>query len=198
MARGSVGTDVSDCGRKDLSKEGRLRETRGRRYTVMFAAAATLAIAACVDGATAPVGTVTPAGLAPAASASDGQVMQSITGNGQTAGLRTFDVSVEGRADGSVTGWVCVRHRGSGGAHVRVAVDCLHVNGNHAWGGGTIAFAVDPENIGNPYAFMVVDNGEGVNAPPDEIVSVQAFLDCRTEWSRGTRQVTIGNLQVRG
>lgn len=175
-----------------------MRERRNSRFTVKLAVAATLAIAACVDGVTAPVGTATPAGLAPAASASDVQVVQSVTGNGHLAGLRTYDVSVEKRADGSVTGWFHVRYRGAGGAHVRVAVDCLHINANRAWGGGTIVFAVNPANIGNPYAFMVVDNGEGVNAPPDEIVTVHDYLDCTTEWSRGTRQLTIGNLQVRG
>lgn len=61
-----------------------------------------------------------------------------------------------------------------------------------------IVFAVDPATIGNPYAFMVVDNGEGANAQPDEIVTVRGYLDCTTEWSLGTRQLTIGNLQIRG
>lgn len=97
-----------------------------------------------------------------------------------------------------MTGWLNVRHRGAGGAHIRVAANCLHVVGNQAWVGGVVMAAVDPANIGQPYSFRVVDNGEGSNPRPDEIRTLQEYRDCTTEWSDATRALTIGNLQVRG
>jgi hypothetical protein len=72
------------------------------------------------------------------------------------------------------------------------------VVGNRAWAAGTVVSAVSPDNIGRPYSFRFIDNGEGVGAPPDEI-GVGRFLetDCMTEPTIGLRQLTIGNLQIR-
>ena len=157
-----------------------------------------LGLAACADVPFEP-GT-TGALSAPDAvmSAAGAGVVQSVTGSGHAQGIRTYTVSVVKLADGTVTGWFHVRHRGKGGAHVRVAVDCLHVAGNRAWGGGVIVQGANPANIGTPYSFNVVDNGEGGNAPPDEIRTEWTYNDCTSEWDHGTRPLTIGNLQVRG
>lgn len=163
---------------------------------------AVLGLAACEDAPLAPgepAFLIDPASPVPSAGAA---VVQSVTGNGHLVSptvSRTYTVSVLKLADGTVTGWFHVNQRGRGGAHVRVAVDCLHVNGNRAWAGGVVVDAFDPANIGLPYSFRVVDNGEGGNAAPDEIVTVRhSWLDCTTEWDLGTRPLTSGNLQVRG
>ena len=77
-------------------------------------------------------------------------------------------------------------------------VECLHVSGNQAWATGTIVAALDPRNIGLPYSFHFIDNGEGINAPPDEIgVERYGDYDCAQEPDIETRQIKIGNLQIR-
>lgn len=154
-----------------------------------------LGLAACGD---APLAPEEPSFItAQAAVGSGPPVVQSVTGNGHDVGARTYTMAVFKLADGTVRGWFHVRHRGKGGAHVRVAVDCLHVVGNRAWGGGVIVAAADPGSIGDPYSFRVIDNGEGGYAPADRITTRHEYLDCATEWDSSTRELTIGNLQVR-
>jgi hypothetical protein len=167
---------------------------------VLAAAAALVCVgvAACDSAPLAPGDIASGAVPDAAMSVADARVIQSVTGNGSVHGARTYTVSVHKLAGGTVTGWFHVRHRGKGGTHIRVAVDCLHVNGNRAWAGGVIVEAANPANIGLRYSFRVIDNGEGGGAPPDEINSQWTGLDCTSEWDSATRPLTIGNLQVRG
>lgn len=158
---------------------------------------AALALAACQDDPVAPG----LAGATPTFSMSDARVVQSVTGNGHVVGSRTYSVDVRKLADGSVTGWYHVQHRGKGGTRLWVAPDCMRVVGNKAWIGGVVVAAAAPGNVGQPYAFRVVDTGEGAQAEPDSIQTggIGVFLDCTSEWHLGPgRALTIGNLQVRG
>lgn len=173
-----------------------LREQWNRHAAVAVAAVA-VALWGCVDASTAPT-TASEGAAVAALSASGSPVVQSVTGNGHLADTRTYTFQVHKRADGTVSGWMHVRYRGPGGAHIRVEANCLHVVGNQAWVGGVIVFAADPANVGLPYSFKVVDNGEGANAPPDEIRTEHVYHDCTSEWGGATRALTIGNLQVRG
>jgi hypothetical protein len=128
-------------------------------------------------------------------------VFQSVSGNAHVMGEpveRTVTFEIRKHADGSVEGWYNAAARGRGGADIKVRVDCLHVVGNKAWAGGTIVEAVNPANIGRPVSLRFIDNGEGVNAPPDEFGGIWEYHDCATEPDLPTRQLTIGNLQVRG
>ena len=133
---------------------------------------------------------------------SDGEVVQSVTGNGHMVDAmvdRTVTINILKFADGTVEGWYHALGRGPAGASIRVRIDCLHVVGNQAWAGGTVVAAVDPDNIGRPYSFRFIDNGEGANAPPDEIGAARfEYYDCETEPDIELRPLTAGNLQVRG
>ena len=112
---------------------------------------------------------------------------------------RTITFNILKRANGTVEGWYHILARGPGGAHVRIAVECLHVVDNQAWATGTIVDAKDPDNIGLPYSMRFVDNGQDADAEPDEIGG-ERFVgyDCTTEPEIQLRELTIGNLQVRG
>ena len=131
----------------------------------------------------------------------DTDVVQSVSGSGHLVGEpveRTVTFDIRKRADGSVHGFYHSLARGPGGAHIRVRIECLHVTGNQAWATGTIVAAIDPDNIGRPYSVRFIDNGEGANAPPDEIGTEQFVdYDCATEPDRPVRQLTIGNLLIR-
>lgn len=131
----------------------------------------------------------------------DKDVIQSVSGSGhltEGAIYRTVTFNILKRVDGTVEGWYRSLRRGRGGARIRVRVECLHVTGNQAWASGSIVAALDPGNIGRPYSFRFIDNGEGANAPPDEI-GVERFedYDCELEPDIATRQIKIGNLQIR-
>jgi hypothetical protein len=171
--------------------------TRLLTWAVLGLAFVCLGIAACAEAPVEP----DPSALltdAPALLMNGNGVVASVTGIGRPQGTRFYTVDARRMKDGTATGWFHANTVGKGGARVRVAVNCLHVNGNRAWGGGVIVAAVNPANIGLPFAFRVIDNGEGAGAPPDEIQTVWGFLDCTTEWPSSTRLIAVGNLQVRG
>ena len=130
-----------------------------------------------------------------------GKVIQSVSGNAHVMDEpveKTVTFDIRKYADGSVYGWYNASVRGRGGADIKVRLDCLHVVGNQAWTGGTIVEAVNPNNIGRAVSMRFIDNGEGVNAPPDEFGGIWQDYECATEPDLSTRQVIIGNLRVRG
>jgi hypothetical protein len=128
-------------------------------------------------------------------------VVQSVSGNAHLMGEgsdATVTFVIRKHADGSVDGWYNASRRGKAGADIKVRMECLHVVDNQAWAGGTIVEAVNPDNVGRPVSYRFIDNGEGVNAPPDEFGGIWEENDCATEPDLDTRPVTIGNLKVRG
>jgi hypothetical protein len=160
-----------------------------------------LVIASCTDTPIGPGETAYLAGLRGAEGFSGADVLQSVSGNAHLiddTSSRTVTFQMRKLADGSVDGWYNASVRGPGGADVRVRVDCLHVVGNQAWAGGTIVAAVDPDNVGRSVSMRFIDNGEGASALPDEFGGIWEYHDCASEPDLLTRQLTIGNLQVRG
>jgi hypothetical protein len=161
-----------------------------------------LGVTACTEAPLEPEAIAALDGAGQAYLKSNMHVVQSVSGNGHLVDgtvHRTVTFNIRKRANGTVTGWYHTLARGPGGAHVRVSMECLHVAGNQAWATGTIVAAVNPDNIGQPYSVRFVDGGEGSGAPPDEI-GVEAFADydCTSEPDISMRQLTIGNLQIRG
>jgi len=140
--------------------------------------------------------------LAPTASCADDDVVQSVTGNGHYLGDprdRTTTFSMRKYGDGTVTGWYKMQAREGGGARLHVSIECLHVVDNQAWATGTVIVAADPGNVGRPYSFRFVDNGEGGNVSPDEIGAARfEYHDCMTEPTIPLRSLEVGNLQIRG
>jgi len=160
-----------------------------------------LGLTSCTDTPLEPREEAFPAGARGADRISDMDVIQSVSGNAHLIDdpvEKTVTFDIRKRADGSVEGWYNASARGPGGADIKVRVECLHVIGNQAWAKGTIVAAVNPDNIGRPSSMRFIDNGEGANAPPDEFGGVWEDYDCVTEPDLSTRQLTIGNLQIRG
>jgi hypothetical protein len=104
--------------------------------------------------------------------------LQSATGFGRVhLGLpfRNFAFSARKSSDGTVTGQAEL-HRSDSGVIVHIGIDCLNVLGNVA----VISGEVTASNssllpVGTDELFAVQDNGEGPDAPTDEITL--AFSD---------------------
>lgn len=89
--------------------------------------------------------------------------------------------------------------------------DCLLVEGNHAVVGARITEVGDPDFdffIGQYLYFQVIDNGEGSNAPEDQMyttVFIEEFLDCEQmcpscvdyEEFGPPVEISSGNIQVK-
>lgn len=94
---------------------------------------------------------------------SHGQVVTLVTGSWAVNGVRTFAFTARRYADGTVGGeWKRVNQPNPNHGDIV----CLNIVGNQAWIGtieerGTYA----PGEGG----FRVIDNGEGENAPPDQM-----------------------------
>lgn len=105
-------------------------------------------------------------------------VDQSATGSGsftvvtQQGDWRTFSFTARRRADGSVAGqWERIRRQDGNAADSKShgVVTCFTIIDNQAWIGGfaTSGLFSTPPNNGS--AFRVVDNGQGANAPADQM-----------------------------
>lgn len=101
-----------------------------------------------------------------------GSVVQSVTGSGHfttdQADFRTFSFTARRYADGSVNGqWERIR-RTTGNAERKShgKVTCFTIIGTQAWLGG---YATSGIYVPGEVGWRVVDNGEGKNAPTDQI-----------------------------
>jgi hypothetical protein len=104
--------------------------------------------------------------------ASADPALQSASGFGQIhLGLpfRNFAFSATKQADGTVTGEAQLENRATGIlAHIHI--DCLNVLGNVAVMSGVVTYSTSESiPVGSDTLFAVRDNGEGPNAPADEI-----------------------------
>ncbi len=86
--------------------------------------------------------------------------------NGTTPERFEFSAVVAGT--GSVAGEFQLFTAQAGGISVHGSVTCLGISGNLARIGGVITESSLPAFVGRPVLWEVVDNGEGVNAPPDQ------------------------------
>jgi len=98
--------------------------------------------------------------------------VQSASGSGRVhLGLpfRNFAFSATRHADGAVTGQAEVM-RSDTGVRLHIEIDCLNVLGDLAVMSGVVTATNSPEvPVGVDELFAVRDNGEGPNAPADEI-----------------------------
>ena len=105
-----------------------------------------------------------------------GRVTQSVTGSGSfvfNGNNRTFSFTARIHADGSVDGqWQRITHNGlPGQSRSHGEITCLTIIGNQAWLGGfktlSTSGGVEPPN--NGVVWRVIDNGQGRNAPADQM-----------------------------
>jgi hypothetical protein len=144
---------------------------------------------------------------APAASQT---VVASATGSGHMVRpdgtFRSFSFSARKYADGTSKGELQLNSR-SFDVVVHIKIDCLRVVGNVAHMSGRITRVSDPEqgDLGELNRVEVRDNGEGRNAPPDQVSTIPenpgdadptTCVDPPTNTT--IRTVQRGNVQVRG
>lgn len=137
-------------------------------------AASVLAIAGCADQPQLPAdpGEV----RLSAAPGSDG-VAQSINGNADIdapEGLRRMVIHARKSTDGTVSGKYIIRQEWEDGNTLEADIVCFTIVGNRAYVGAVLT-AVNGVPYEDYYSLRVVmvDNGEGANAAPDQ--SSQAF-----------------------
>jgi hypothetical protein len=143
-------------------------------------------------------------------------VTESVTGSAHyTAartgftGWRTFSFNARRKADGSVEGRFQVNNHG--GSWMKGSVSCFTIVDNQAWVGVVVEQGSRPSILGDR-VFVVIDNGEGKNDPPDESTGMpglgspfvpystledfcaQAPID---GWSSRSLEIEAGNIQVR-
>jgi hypothetical protein len=118
-------------------------------------------------------------GGAQVATAETGPVVASATGAGHLhvqAGtvFRTFSVSAREYADGTDKGQAQInRHPAGLARHIHIEIDCVRVIGSTAIMSGFVknidkeGATITPE--GTPVWFAVRDNGEGPEAPPNQL-----------------------------
>ncbi|MBI4893072.1 MAG: hypothetical protein HY821_20785 [Acidobacteria bacterium] len=115
---------------------------------------------------------------------------------------RTFTFNAVTHQDNSTSGHVQIQNRETG-ATTHIKLNCLYVvDGKVARMTGVVERTTNPDFEGLPVWVKVVDNGEGKNAPPDEISLVWFFYwdapSCTdTSWDPPTRPIEGGNVQVR-
>ena len=144
---------------------------------------------------------------APAASRA---VIASATGSGHMVRpdgtFRSFSFSARKYADGTSKGELQLNSR-SFDVVVHIKIDCLRVVGNVAHMSGRITRVSNPDEgeVGELNRVEVRDNGEGGNAPPDQVSTIPVNPDdadpttCVDPPTNPTiRTVQRGNVQVRG
>jgi len=170
--------------------------TTARRGTAIALALLLFGVAGCLNSPVAPSDGSPDLNIPVAPTRAVGGL---VTGNGHlpTAPLfATVTFHARSTADGEVSGTVTAVARRRGNTRYRVELTCLHVNGNQAWASGTVVSSTDPDAVGMPMSFQVVDNGEGGKADPDLMGGYFGAIDCASEPSLELFPLTIGNLQV--
>jgi hypothetical protein len=144
---------------------------------------------------------------APAASKA---VVASATGSGHMVRpdgtFRSFSFTARKYADGTSKGELQLNSR-SFDVVVHIKIDCLRVVGNVAHMSGRITRVSNPDEgeVGELNRVEVRDNGEGGNAPPDQVSTIPVNpgdadpTTCVDPPTNPTiRTVQRGNVQVRG
>ena len=172
-----------------------------RSRTALLVASLSLVVASC-DDATAP-------NTAPAVqttqdlSAAAGP-QERVTGAAhmtlpQTA-TEHYQFSAIRHHDGTVSGQFELYTTEVGGIRIHGEVSCFLIQGNTAWIAGIITKSTEESFIGLPARWMVTDNGEGANDPPD--LSSDFYLGgnpqrfCTGVFTLPLLTVESGNIQV--
>ena len=159
---------------------------------------------ACADSVTEPESNI------PGPSFATGRVVQSVTGSGSfifAGNNRTFSFTARRHADGTVSGqWERVNHLNESQTKSHGQVTCFTiVGGNQAFLGGFATSGLFSTPPNNEVAWRVVDNGQGANAPADQISlefvgAVPGFAAgycAATPAAPALNAVQQGNIQVR-
>lgn len=113
--------------------------------------------------------------------------------------LRTFSFSAVKNAVGNARGEGELHNRAQDLA-LHLKINCLSIVGNTATVTGKISDSNNPALIGLDFYFKAADNGEGANAPPDEISLVFFFFGpgptCSTNLAVPLIAIEGGNIQV--
>ncbi|MBW1917326.1 MAG: hypothetical protein JRI57_04800 [Deltaproteobacteria bacterium] len=108
--------------------------------------------------------------------ASAGPWVEKATGGGTNSinipiyGKTSLAFTAQKDKDGNVKGQAQFNIHGNpncGRFHVKV--QCLRVEGNEAWIGGTIIRAKNPKLVGKVIVWQVADNGQGAGSDPDQV-----------------------------
>ncbi|WP_420126273.1 hypothetical protein [Longimicrobium sp.] len=137
-------------------------------------AASVLALASCADHPQLPA---TPAEMRVSAASASNGVVQSINGNADIQapeGLRRMEIHARKSADGTVSGRFFLKQRWGDEDTYEADVVCFTIVGNRAYVGGVLTKVngVPYEEYAS-FRLVMVDNGEGASAAPDQ--SSQAF-----------------------
>lgn len=180
-----------------------------RRHTVAIIAGSSLIALAplsCSDQAP-----TSPRALSTTADpARNGNVV--VTGSGHLdfffsdQGWRSFSFHAIADASGAASGRFELHARPADpDLRVHGEVICASSSGNQAWIGGRVTSASDPDYLGIFTSWWVVDNGEGANAPADQISLMQFHGVPNVPLSRCANQsspldvfpIDAGNIQIR-
>ena len=132
-------------------------------------AASVLAIAGCADTPQLPAA---PEEARLSAAPGSNGVAQSISGNADInlpLGLRRMEIHARKSTDGTVSGRFVIRQEWDGGNTLEADVVCFTIVGNRAFVGAVLT-AVNGVPYEDYFSWRVVmvDNGEGANAAPDQ------------------------------
>lgn len=132
--------------------------------------------------------------------------------NGQGAfiwndNMRHFTFHANTMPDGSVKGNGVLTYNG-GAVNIKFDIDCMYlISDKTAQLSGVItSHSTDPNSVGAPCFFVVTDNGQGKNAPADQITFLyyypgQTFvIDCTEDFGAVEEDfvsITSGNIQVK-
>jgi hypothetical protein len=144
------------------------------KFRFIAVAASVLAIAGCADQPQLPTA---PEGVLLSAAPGSNGVVQSISGNADIntpEGLRRMEIHARKSADGTVSGGFYLKQEWGDQNTYEADVVCFTIVGNRAYVGGVLT-SVNGVPFEDYVSFRVVmvDNGEGANAAPDQ--SSQAF-----------------------
>ncbi len=107
-------------------------------------------------------------------------VLESANGTGHSArpdgSVNVIAFNAVKQVDGAVTGQLILQNRYFD-TRLKMTIDCLAIDGNVAVMSGVSTQFTFPQFVGVGVWFVVEDNGEGVNAPPDRATGVYAFDD---------------------
>jgi hypothetical protein len=138
------------------------------KFRFIALTASLLAIAACTESSQMPSA---PDDVRLSAADGSNGVEQSIGGNADIMvpeGLRRMTIQAR-KADGVVTGTLTVRQEWDGGIELQAEIVCFTIVDNKAYVGAVLkTLNGEPVNGYTQYRLVLVDNGEGSQAAPDE------------------------------
>jgi hypothetical protein len=131
-------------------------------------------------------------------------IAASATGNGELTAFcgatRTFSFTAQKDSAGNTTGQAQLVNRCSG-LITEIKINCLSVSGNVATMSGTIVSSNFDIAVGMDTWFRVADNGEGANAPPDQMTLALTSdpgtgPTCSEDVNLALHNILSGNIQV--